>query len=229
LFDRVDNIIEITPTGFIAPFLNPFEVTKTKISLIHKVESNSYPVLRTKIALQSIVLTVAGKSQFLDTKGADVLGINIPLGEFLNSGSFDTTYVDETIRISRGTLPFLDQLRVFERVKEDVEDEVARSTSVPAATDAMVKEEARSTSVPAATDTIVEEEARSTSVPAATDTIVEEEARSTSVPAATDAIVGAISTISTNANSASSDSADNVDDDDSPQTSQDYLDSLGPK
>ncbi len=55
VFDRVDNIIEITSDGLIAPFLNPLEVTKTKFSLIHKVESNTYPVLRTKIALQKIV------------------------------------------------------------------------------------------------------------------------------------------------------------------------------
>jgi hypothetical protein len=55
VFDRVDNIIDITTDGLIAPFLNPLDVTKTKFTLIHKVESNTYPVLRTKISLQKVV------------------------------------------------------------------------------------------------------------------------------------------------------------------------------
>ncbi len=66
------------------------------------------------------VVTVAGKSRYLDANGADVFGVKIPLvGDLLNSGSFETTYVDESIRVSRGTVPFFDELRVFIKVRED--------------------------------------------------------------------------------------------------------------
>ena len=71
VIDRVDNVIEFTPfadtfgdlLGDSLPFaalkdltVNPLEVKKSKISLIHKAEVQSVtPVLRTKINLQSYV------------------------------------------------------------------------------------------------------------------------------------------------------------------------------
>lgn len=131
IVDRIDHVIEYIPPMTLSDVLsnlpdalkslnlNPLELTKSKVSLVHKAEVTSVvPTLSTKLTLESIVLNVAGKSQYLDPSGADVLGVNIPLvGDFLNAGSFETTYMDESIRISRSKLGgVVDQLRVFVRV-----------------------------------------------------------------------------------------------------------------
>lgn len=136
--NRVDNVIEFIPLTWtdVLPFsisdtlnnLNPLEVTKSKVSLIHTAEVQSVsPVLRTKIVLKSIVVNVAGKSQFLEPQGDDVLGLNVPFGDLANFGSFDTTYVDDTLRISRGKTGFVEQLRVF--IREDTTTKVSEEFS----------------------------------------------------------------------------------------------------
>lgn len=138
VIDRVDHVIQYTPitlSDFIPenslfnPIrswnVNPLEVSKSQITLIHDAQIQELePTIRTKIALKSVVVNVAGKSQYLDPKGADILGLNIPsLGDFAtNSGSFDTTYIDENVRISRGTIGFLDEVRVFVRQGYDYTD-----------------------------------------------------------------------------------------------------------
>ena len=160
--DRVDNVIQFTPfanklgdlLGDSSPLsalgdivINPLELTKSKVALVHdaKVESVS-PVLRTKINLKSYVLTVAGTSQYLEPNGADILGLNVPLSEF-QSGRFDTTFVDEALRISRGRQGAVETLRVF--VRADGVDEANGAAGGVA--DAVDAEEARE---------VVEDEAR---------------------------------------------------------------------
>lgn len=152
-FDRVDNVIEFTPLSSLADLLpssaydsvniNPLEVTKSKVSLVHKAEVESVsPVLRTKLVLESIVLTVAGTSQFLEPDGADVLGLNLPFGDLFNFGSFDTTYVDDELRISRGKIGLVDKLRVFVRESPSfVEADVVPKQSVPTPIDAELEEQ----------------------------------------------------------------------------------------
>ncbi len=143
--DRVDHVIqykpltledlipENSPLSAIRGWnVNPLEVSKSKVILIHNAEIESVePTLRTKLGLKSVVVNVAGTSQYLEADGADVLGLNIPsLGDFANGGSFDSTYVDENVRISRGTTGFLEETRVFIRKGLDLDSTLAEEAPV---------------------------------------------------------------------------------------------------
>jgi hypothetical protein len=125
--DRVDHVLEYQPPEELQEVLdnlpeqltslniNPLHVSKSKLVLVHKASVESVTPLKTKLNLKSIVLNVAGTSTFLEPDGKDVAGINFPLGEFLQTGTFETTYMDRSLRISRGKLGLVDQLRIFER------------------------------------------------------------------------------------------------------------------
>jgi hypothetical protein len=65
-------------------------------------------------------VNVAGTSQFFEPEGSDIFGVNNLLGEFLNSGTFETPYIDQDIRISRSRGPVFEQLRVFVRKGSNV-------------------------------------------------------------------------------------------------------------
>jgi hypothetical protein len=100
------------------------------------------------VPFYGVSVNVAGKSQKLEPSGADVLGINIPFGEFLNAGSFETTVLDESIRVSRSKVGPVEQIRVFVKVddqevvasvvvvvveeEDDDDDELADDTTIDA-------------------------------------------------------------------------------------------------
>lgn len=131
IVDRIDHVIEYSPPSELQDLfknlpeqitklnINPLQVSESKLVLIHKasVDTEKYPV-RTRLALTSVVLNAAGTSTLLDPNGADLLGFNLPLGEFINAGDFETTYIDDTLRISRGKQGLVDQVRVFTRMPE---------------------------------------------------------------------------------------------------------------
>ncbi|CAB9525873.1 expressed unknown protein [Seminavis robusta] len=128
--NRVDHILEYKPPNNLQEVLeklpalpiNPLDVTKGKGVLVHEADvSNTGPGFSIRLKLASIVLNVAGTSQYLDPAGKDVLGINSPLKEF-QAGTFETTYLDDDLRISRTTMGSVDQLRVYVRSAEEVKD-----------------------------------------------------------------------------------------------------------
>lgn len=125
--NRVDHVIEYKPPKTLQDILdslpsfniNPLDVTKGKFVLIHEADvSNSGPGFSIRLKLASVVLNVAGSSQYLDPDGEDVLGINSPLKEF-QAGTFETTYLDDTLRISRTAMGPVDQLRVYVRSEKE--------------------------------------------------------------------------------------------------------------
>jgi hypothetical protein len=132
--DRIDHVIEYRPPAELQEVLdnlpdplrnldiNPLQVSRSQLVLIHKAsvltnDNNSNDrMMKIKLQLQSIVLNVAGKSTFLDESGKDLAGINIPqISDFLNAGTFETTYLDPDLRIARGKQGFVDVTRVFVR------------------------------------------------------------------------------------------------------------------
>jgi PAP_fibrillin len=112
---QLSEVLNIVPPQLSSININPLDVSQTSLCLIHKAEITSQTPLITRLALTSIVLNVAGQSTMLSPQGADVAGINLPFGEFINTGDFETTYIDDNLRISRGKQGFVDQLRVFLR------------------------------------------------------------------------------------------------------------------
>ena len=127
-----DLIPESSPLSAIRNLnLNPLDVSQGKVVLIHNAEIESVqPTLRTKLGLKSLIVNVAGKSQYLEADGADLFGLNIPsIGEFSNGGSFDSTYVDENVRVSRGTIGFVEEVRVFVRQGYTLDDAMMEEAS----------------------------------------------------------------------------------------------------
>jgi hypothetical protein len=140
-FDQVENLIEIAPRvieeeiqaqleklpfgNFLPPaLLNPLGVTSKKISLVHKASmsrSGDKSFLRTKVSPKCITLNLAGQNtQFLKPDGADVLGFNIPypLGDLLQSGTFDTTFVNGEIHVARCSIGGITALMVLAKEKQ---------------------------------------------------------------------------------------------------------------
>ena len=154
---RVDHVIEYAPPRSVKDLLrssnvdgpsipdaiaglnlNPLDISKSKLVLVHKAAvSTTSSTLVTKLTLQSVVVNVAGTSSVLDPQGKDVASLNVAslnvpsmfdgASDFVNSDSFETTYMDDNLRISRGKLGLVDQLRVFVK-QTNRGDETMRTT-----------------------------------------------------------------------------------------------------
>jgi hypothetical protein len=152
---RVDHVIEYSPLRSLRDVLstsgddtsnipdvlshlnlNPLDVSKSEVILVHKAAvSSTSGSITTTLTLQSIVLNVAGTSTLLDPDGKDVASLNLPQIPFLNdfiasngatatANSFATTYMDDNLRVSRGKQGLFDQLRVFVKQRLRVEANV---------------------------------------------------------------------------------------------------------
>ena len=155
--NRIDHVLEYKPPSKLQELIdnlpeqlagldiNPLHVSQSKVVLVHKAELQG---TKAKLSLQSVVLNVAGTSQQLDPKGKDVASLNLPFGEVLNAGDFETTYLKDSVRISRGKVGPVDQLRVFVR-KEEHDDEL--KTTVVEMVDTMVTDDSTDAVVTAET------------------------------------------------------------------------------
>ena len=110
-------MIDNLPEQLTSLNIYPLQVSASKLSLVHKASIVDDPLLlKTQLSLSKIVLNIAGRSTILDPAGRDIAEIPIPsLGQFIQGSIFETTYADDTLRISRGQAQnFIDeQLRVF--------------------------------------------------------------------------------------------------------------------
>ena len=113
LKDMIDNL----PEQLTSLNINPLQVSASKLSLVHEasVIDDNDKLLKIQLSLSKIILNIAGRSTLLDPAGKDIAEMAIPLGQFMNGGVFETTYVDDTLRISRGKAQNVidEQLRVF--------------------------------------------------------------------------------------------------------------------
>jgi len=138
----------------------PFACLRSLYRFVLSLFFNSLPFFEQKV-------NVAGESKNLDPNGKDILGINIPFGELLNAGSFDTTFMDDSMRISRSKVGPVDQIRLFvksninavaasvvdEIVDDDYDDDeladdnvdVVIDTAIAAAIDAEVVDDEKET------------------------------------------------------------------------------------
>jgi len=139
--DRIDHVISFDneQETIIPSILNPFQINKSKIALVHNAKVETFVPFITKLNLSSVILNIAGDAGSalkLDPEGADVFGLNIPqINDLMNGGSFETTYVDGDVRVSRGKTGFLEETRIFVKGGFDLDSAVA-SMATTAAVDA---------------------------------------------------------------------------------------------
>jgi len=116
--DRVDHVIQYEPPKQLRDLvdnlpeqltdldINPLDVSKSKLVLVHAAsvvepdvddeevtaDAAAPPLLKTKLTLKSIVLNVAGTSTLLDPEGRDLIGVNLPLAEFVSSSNLPGSF-----------------------------------------------------------------------------------------------------------------------------------------